>query len=61
MTKKKHERKKYGLLQPKIAEYDVISLGHGFCESFGISPFTIKTTAKTHSLLALIIIDPSTG
>jgi hypothetical protein len=26
-----------------------------------VGPFTIRTSAKTHSLLALIIIDPATG
>jgi hypothetical protein len=33
MTKK--ERKKYGLLAPKIAESDILSLGHGLCRSGG--------------------------
>jgi hypothetical protein len=59
MTKK--ERKKYGLLPPKIAESDTVSLGHGLCESGGITPFTIRTPAITHSLLALPMIDPATG
>jgi hypothetical protein len=59
MTKK--ERKKYGLLPPKIAESDHHSLGHGMCGSGGTTPFTIRTPAKTHSLLALTIIDPATG
>jgi hypothetical protein len=51
MTKK--ERKKYGLLLPKIAESDMLSLGHGLCVSGGYLPFTIRTPAKSHSLLAL--------
>jgi hypothetical protein len=33
MTKK--ERKKYGLLPPKIAESDIVSLVHGLCGSGG--------------------------
>jgi hypothetical protein len=33
MTKK--ERKKYGLLLPKTAESDTVSLGHGLCVSGG--------------------------
>jgi hypothetical protein len=33
MTKKAH--KKYGLLPPKIAEYDTVSLGHDLCGSGG--------------------------
>jgi hypothetical protein len=31
----KRERKKYGLLPPKIAESDHVSLGHGLCGSGG--------------------------
>jgi hypothetical protein len=57
MTKK--NRKKYGLLPPKIAESDSQSLGHGICGSGG--PLTIRTPFKTHSLLALTMIDPATG
>jgi hypothetical protein len=57
MTKK--ERKKYGLLPPKIAESDTQPLGHGLCGSGGTTPFTIRTPAKTHSLLALTMIDPA--
>jgi hypothetical protein len=34
-------------------------LGHGICGSGGISPFTIRTPAKTRSLLALTMIDPA--
>jgi hypothetical protein len=59
MTKK--ERKKYGLLPPKIAESDTVSLGHGLYGSGGTTPFTIRTPAKTHCLLALTMIDPATG
>jgi hypothetical protein len=61
MTKKEQTRKKYGLLPPKIAESDTVSLGHGFCGSGGTHPFAIRTPAKTHSLLALTMIDPATG
>jgi hypothetical protein len=61
MTKKERVRKKYGLLPPKIAESDTQSLGHGMCGSGGSHPFTIRTPAKTHSLLALTMIDPATG
>jgi hypothetical protein len=56
MTKK--ERKKYGLLSPKIAESAIASLGHGLSVSGGTSLFTIMTPPKTHSLLALTMIDP---
>jgi phosphatidylethanolamine-binding protein (PEBP) family uncharacterized protein len=56
MTKK--ERKKYGLLPPKIAESDRLSLGHGLCGYHGTIPFTIRTPANTHSMLALTMIDP---
>jgi hypothetical protein len=59
MTKK--ERKKYGPLPPKIAESDTQSLVHGLCGSGGTSPFTMKKTSKTHSLLTLTMIDPATG
>jgi hypothetical protein len=55
----KKERKKYGLLPPTIAESDTMSLGHGLCGSGG-SMYN-KTPAKTHSLLALTMIDPATG
>jgi hypothetical protein len=60
MSNYKKERKKYGLLPPKIAESDTQSLGHGLCGSDGV-PFKIRTLAKTHSLLALTMIDPATG
>jgi hypothetical protein len=52
MTKK--ERKKYGLLPPKIAESDPWVM---VCVDL-VGPFTIRTPAKTHSVLALTIIDP---
>jgi hypothetical protein len=55
MTKK--ERKKYRLLPPKIAELDPWVM---VCvDLFG--SFTIRTPAKTHSLLSLTMIDPATG
>jgi hypothetical protein len=53
MTKK--ERKKYGLLPPKIAESDPWVM---VCLDL-VGPFTIRTSAKTHSLLALTMIDPA--
>jgi hypothetical protein len=46
----KKERKKYGLLPPKIAESDTVSLGHGMCGSGGSHPFTLRTPAKTCTL-----------
>jgi hypothetical protein len=58
MTKKK-KKKKYGLLPPKIAESDTVSLGHGMCGSGG--SIYIRTPAKAHSLLALTMIDLATG
>jgi hypothetical protein len=55
MTKK--ERKKYGLLSPKIAESDPWVM---VCEDL-VGPFTIRTPTKTHSLLALTMIDPASN
>jgi Integrase core domain/Integrase zinc binding domain len=55
LTKK--ERKKYGLLPPKTAESDPWVM---VCVDL-VGPFTIKTPLKTHSLLALNMIDPATG
>jgi hypothetical protein len=55
MTKK--ERKKYGLLPSKIAESDPWVM---VCVDL-VGPFTIRTPTKTHSLLALTMIDPATG
>jgi hypothetical protein len=46
MTKK--ERKKYGLLLPKIAESDTVSLGHGKCGSGG--SIYNKDTSQKHTL-----------
>jgi hypothetical protein len=57
MTKKERVHKKYGLLPPKIAESDPWVIA--FVDLVG--PFTIRTPAKTHSLLALTMIDPATG
>jgi hypothetical protein len=57
MTKKKNQRKKYGLFPPKIAESDPWLILYVDL----VGPFTIRTPAKTHSLLALIRIDPATG
>jgi hypothetical protein len=59
MTKKEQTRNKYGLLPPKIEESDTQSQGHGLCASGGTTPFTIRTLAKTNSLLALTMIDPA--
>jgi hypothetical protein len=61
MTKKQHKRNKYGLLPPKIAESDTVSLGNGLHGSGGSHPFTIKTPFKAQSLLAPTMIDPATG
>jgi hypothetical protein len=61
MTKKERACKKYGLLPPKIAESDTLSLGHGLCGSCATTPFTISIPAKTHSLIVLSMIDPATG
>jgi hypothetical protein len=62
MTKK--DRKKYGLLPPKIAESDTQSLSHGLCGSGGTTSIYIKDTSQntpSASLLAIIMIDPATG
>jgi hypothetical protein len=58
MTKKENNRKKYGLLPPKIEESDTVSLVNGMCGSGGTTTFTIRTPAKTHSLISLTMIDP---
>jgi hypothetical protein len=58
MIKQERTCKKYGLLPPKIAEFDTVSLGHGLCVSGGTTTFIIRTPAKTHSVLAIKIIDP---
>jgi hypothetical protein len=53
-------RKKYGLLPPKIAESDILSLGHGMCGSGG-SIYNKDTSQNTLSttILALTMIDPA--
>jgi hypothetical protein len=58
MTKKERTRKKYGLLPPKIAESDTVSLGHGLCVSGGYI-YHKDTSQNTLfvSLLALTMID----
>jgi hypothetical protein len=53
----KKERKKYGLLPPKIAESYLWIM---VCVDL-VGPFTIITPAITYSLLALTMIDPATG
>jgi hypothetical protein len=57
MTKKERESKKNGLLPPKIAESDILSLGHGLCGSGG--SIYNKDTSQKHSLLAVTMIDPA--
>jgi hypothetical protein len=57
MTKKERVGKKYGLLPPKIAESDPWVI---VCVDL-VGTFTISTPTKTHSLLALTMIDPATG
>jgi hypothetical protein len=54
-----HTHKKYGLLPPKVAESDTVSLGHGLCGSGGFiyNEDTIQNLLHA-SLLALIMIDP---
>jgi hypothetical protein len=44
----KKERKKYGLIPPKIAEFDTVSLGHGLCGSGG-SIYNKDTSQNTLS------------
>jgi hypothetical protein len=62
ITKKEPTRKKYGLLPPKIAESDTISLVHGLCGSGG-SIYNKDTSQNTLSfnLLALTMIDLANG
>jgi hypothetical protein len=55
LTKKEH--KKLGLLVLRTAESDPWGM---VCVDL-VSPFTIKTPLKIHSLLALTMIDPATG
>jgi hypothetical protein len=59
MIKKKNNRKKYGLLPPKIAESDTVSLSRGLYGSGG--SFIIRTRDKTHFLPVLTMIDPANG
>jgi hypothetical protein len=62
MTKKENTRKKYGLLPPKIAESDTVSLGHDLCGSGGsIYNKDISQNTLYLYLLALTIIDTATG
>jgi hypothetical protein len=60
MTKK--DRKKYGILPPKIAESDTQSLDNGLCGSGGFiyNKDTIQCTLSVF-LLVLTMIDPATG
>jgi hypothetical protein len=53
----KRERKEYGLLPPKIVESDFWVM---VCVDL-VGPFTIKTSIKTHSLLAITIVDLALG
>jgi hypothetical protein len=53
----KKEREKYGLLPPKIAESDTVTLFHCLYESGG--SIYNKDTSQTHSLLTLTMIDPA--
>jgi hypothetical protein len=55
--KERQSSKKYGLLLPKIPESDPWVM---VCVDL-VGPFTIWKPAKTHSLLALTMIDPATG
>jgi hypothetical protein len=48
MTKKKTRCKKYGMLPDKIAESDIVSLGHGLCGSGG-SIYNKDTSQNTLS------------
>jgi hypothetical protein len=61
MTKKERTCKKYRLLSSKIVESDRLSLGHGLCGSGGTIPFTIRTPAEKHSLLALTMIEAASN
>jgi hypothetical protein len=51
-----YERRKYGLLPPKITESDPWVM---VCVDL-VGPFTVIIPVKTHSLLALTMIDPAT-
>jgi hypothetical protein len=60
MIKKEKIRKKYGLILPKIAEPDIVSLSHGLCGSAAsiYNEDTIHNKLSA-SLLALTMIDPA--
>jgi hypothetical protein len=50
----KKERKKYGLLPPKIAESEIVSLGHGFCGSgLTMGENSIVSSNKCVTIMAL--------
>jgi hypothetical protein len=60
MTKTERTRKKYGLFPPKIAESEIVSLGHGMCGSGGsIHNKDISQNTLSTYMLALTIIDPA--
>jgi hypothetical protein len=60
MTKKEDKRKKYGLLPPKIAESDTVSLGYVVYVDFG-SNYNKDTSENklSASLLVFTMIDPA--
>jgi hypothetical protein len=62
MLKKDQRRKKYGLLPPKIAESDIVSLGHSLCVCGGsiYNKDTSQNTLSNH-LPSLTMIHPATG
>jgi hypothetical protein len=43
------------------SKYQNLTHSPGLCGSGGTTPFKTRTPAKTHSLLALTMIDPATG
>jgi hypothetical protein len=57
MKKKENNHKRFAILPPKIAEYELWFM---VCVNL-VSPFTIKILSKTHSLPKLTMIDPATG
>jgi hypothetical protein len=62
MLKKDQRRNKYGLLPPKIAESDIVSLGHSLCVCGGsiYNKDTSQNTVSNH-LPSLTMIHPATG
>jgi hypothetical protein len=62
ITKKERSLKKYRLFPPKIAESEIIFLGHDLYGSGGFiyNKHTSQNTLYA-SLLALTMIDPATG